>query len=107
MNDDEDHDCHGCDIMRDKGVNGTCPEYDAEFDFDEIEPPKTAREIIADANALAREFYRLRGYVEREGYRFDKATHPQERECWLMVEAAYDHLAATELSEVLNEMEDE
>jgi len=33
--DDTDHDCHGCDTMRDKGISGTCPICDAEFHFDE------------------------------------------------------------------------
>jgi hypothetical protein len=66
-----------------------------------------ARETIAEANALAREFYRLMGYVGPEGYRFDRATHPQERRCWQMAEVAYERLKATELSEVLAEAEED
>lgn len=64
-------------------------------------------DIIAEANELAREFYAIRGYVVPEGYRFDKATHPHETACWQMAEVAYERLLATELSEVLKEIEDE
>lgn len=68
---------------------------------------KSPARIIAEANALAREFYRPMGYQVSKGYRFDKATHPQERTCWAFVKAAYLRLAATDLDDVVTELEEE
>ena len=62
---------------------------------------------IANANDLAREFYRLMGYVREEDYRFDEATHPQEKLCWQMACAAFEHIEGTDLNEVLAEIEDQ
>lgn len=70
------------------------------------EDPNGAAAIIADANELAQQFYALMGYVVPDGYRFDRAQHPQERLCWSMVEAAYEQIASTTLSEILAELED-
>ena len=64
-------------------------------------------DTIKEANQLARKFYARLGYVVPVGYRFDKATHPQEAACWGMVELAYDHIEGTELSEVLAEQDEE
>jgi hypothetical protein len=58
-------------------------------------------------NELAREFYRLQGYVVPEGYRFDKATHPQESRCWDMAHAAFDMLTGTDLTEICIELEED
>lgn len=74
--------------------------------MDEMTTFKTPKQIIKQANDLAREFYRLRGYVAPEDYRFDKATHPHEVACWQEVVLAYEWLTETELSEALNELED-
>jgi hypothetical protein len=68
-------------------------------------PDMTPQEKIDDANELARHFYRSLGYVVEEGYRFDKATHPQERGMWNMAAIAYDHIEGTELDAILDEME--
>lgn len=43
---------------------------------------RTDEQIVAQTNELARTLYRIRGYAVAEGYRFDKATHPHEREAW-------------------------
>lgn len=67
---------------------------------------RTPEWIVANANALAREFYRLMGYVVSEGYAFDRATHPQEVMCWNMVCEAYEHIEGTSLMDVLSEIED-
>lgn len=67
--------------------------------------PGTSDRILAEANALAREAYRLMGYVAREGYRFDKARGPREQLCWRFAVVAYDHLAATEIDEVADEVD--
>lgn len=64
------------------------------------------QKIVADGNALARMFYRRMGYERPDGYRFDKATHPQERMCWAMACDAVEHLFGTDLEEVLAELEE-
>jgi len=68
---------------------------------------KTVRQIVADGNELARQFYQSMGYVVPEGYRFDEATHPQEQGCWTMACIAYDHIQGTDLTECLAEWLDE
>lgn len=64
---------------------------------------KTDKELVADCNALARDFYALMGYTIREGYRFDKATHPQERMVWQMAVTAYDRIQGTDIENALAE----
>ncbi len=66
----------------------------------------TAQEIGDAGLELARRFYRRMGYVQREGYRFDLATHPQERLCWEMACDAFDQIMGTDLNEVMNELND-
>ena len=63
--------------------------------------------VVDRANSLARSFYLRMGYMRPEGYRFDQATHPQERMCWLMASDAFEHLDGTDLTEVLGELEDQ
>ncbi len=43
---------------------------------------RTDEQIVEQTNELARVLYRIRGYEVPEGYRFDRATHPHEREAW-------------------------
>lgn len=64
----------------------------------------TAEETIREANELARTFYRMHGCVVPEGYRFDKAHHPQEQMMWLLAAAAYTALGDTDLDDVLAEI---
>jgi hypothetical protein len=66
----------------------------------------TDRGIIERANELARDFYAMMGYRQPLGYRFDQATHPQERLCWEMVRLAYEVLKKTNLDDVLVSLED-
>lgn len=40
-------------------------------------------------NALAREFYKIYGYVTPEGYDLSKSKHPQELLMYKMAEYAY------------------
>jgi hypothetical protein len=54
-------------------------------------------EIIAEANALARDFYGLMGYGVPKGYRFHRATHPKERLCWQMAVVAFERLRQTDV----------
>lgn len=67
---------------------------------------KTPEQIVEQANRLAREFYRLSGYVVRDGYRFNKATHPQEQAMWCMARAAFIELADTDPEDALIELDE-
>lgn len=62
---------------------------------------RTEQEIVADANALARVFYSLLGYQVPAGYRFDQATHPQEKAMWAMVVIAYENIEGTDVEDAL------
>ncbi|MGE0698277.1 MAG: hypothetical protein AB7O57_04205 [Hyphomicrobiaceae bacterium] len=73
---------------------------DAETDDDAM-----ARRIVESANELARSFYRMAGYVVAEEYRFDKATHPQERLCWQMACKAYEFIDGTSPEDALSEID--
>lgn len=68
---------------------------------------RSDQQIVAVANSLAREFYGLMGCEVPEGYRFDRATHPQERMCWEMACRAFDVIDHTEVSEALAAVEDD
>lgn len=68
---------------------------------------RTDQQIIDQTNDLARTLYRLRGYQVPEGYRFDKATHPDERGAWLGAVAAQMFLTDTDPVAILAEMEEE
>ena len=68
---------------------------------------RTPQEIVDQTNELARELYRLRGYVVAEGYRFDKATHPQEVEAWNRACEAQRLLTDTDVDDALQELEEE
>lgn len=70
---------------------------------------RTAEQIIQQTNALAREFYRLMGYVVTEGHRFDIERvnrHPQEVLCWKMACAAQYELTATDVEDAQSELDD-
>jgi hypothetical protein len=68
---------------------------------------KTDAEIVSDCNKLARLFYKSHGYQAEEGYRFDKARHPQERGMWNLAMIAYEFIEGTSPDEALNNLEDE
>jgi hypothetical protein len=68
---------------------------------------RTDQQIVDQTNALARELYRLRGYTVPRGYRFDKATHPHEREAWRGACIAQELLTETEVENALIELEDQ
>ena len=57
-----------------------------------IDDTATDEEILAEANALARDFYALMGCRVRKGHRFDISTQPQERLCWQLAAVAFDRL---------------
>lgn len=69
---------------------------------------RTAQEIIDQTNALAREFYALRGYQVKEGHRFDierANTHPDEQMVWQMACVAQIMLTDTDPEDALLEIE--
>lgn len=68
---------------------------------------KTNRELIRDANELARHFYKSMGYEVPDDYQFHQATHPQERGCWNLASIAYEFLTDTDLENALAVVEDE
>ena len=67
---------------------------------------RTVKEIIDQTNELARAFYALRGYQAKKGYRFDRATHPQEIEAWEAACVAQRMLTDTDPVDALTEMEE-
>lgn len=68
---------------------------------------RTDREIVEQTNVLARQLYRLRGYVVPEGYRFDQSTHPHAQEAWAGACAAQLLLTATDPDDALEDGEEE
>lgn len=67
----------------------------------------TNKEIITKANDLARKFYYMHGYEVKEGYRFDKATHPQEVSMWNMAVVSFEFLLETDVENCLDEEDEE
>ena len=66
-----------------------------------------AREIVGKINSLAKIFYEITGYKTPDGYRFDRATHPRERQMWHMAAVAYEEIEGTEVYDALMELHDE
>lgn len=68
----------------------------------------TEQEIIDQTNELAREVYRLRGYVVPDGhkfYEFDRTNyHPHERFAWNVACAAQQILNDTDVENALIEL---
>lgn len=62
--------------------------------------------IVANTNDLARKFYGRMGCKVPKGYRFDKATHPQEKMCWQMAADAIEEFFGTDMNDVLDELEE-
>lgn len=67
---------------------------------------RSAQQIIDQTNELARSLYALRGYQRPEGYRFDQATHPHEREAWQGASIAQILLTETDPQDAQEELED-
>lgn len=59
------------------------------------------REIIEKCNDLAREFYKMMGYVRTKSFSFYQATHTQERLCWEMARLACETLSGDEIEDAL------
>ena len=95
------------DHKRDVKPYGHCPEHDTRGARKMDIESKSPRELIDECNGLAREFYAAHGYEVPEGYRFDEAHHPQERQMWFMALLAFERLTGTDMEDVLIELEDE
>jgi hypothetical protein len=67
---------------------------------------RSDQETVQQTNILARELYRLRGYVVPEGYRFDQSHHPRAREAWEGARAAQLMLTDTDPNDALGEDEE-
>lgn len=68
---------------------------------------RSDREIVEQTNVLARQLYWLRGYEVPEGYRFDRASHPHQREAWAGACAAQLLLTDTDPDDALQGEEEE
>lgn len=60
------------------------------FRVDDIDTLKIDQETVAKCNELARRFYSMQGCDVDQGFRFDRATHPQEVLMWRMAAGAFD-----------------
>lgn len=67
---------------------------------------KSDEELLVEANELAGEFYKSMGipggYNRPNGFRFDQATHPQERLCWDLAVVAFEKLRDTDLTNIVD-----
>lgn len=68
--------------------------------------PTTAQEIVDKCNSLARLFYKSRGYNVEIGYRFDEASHPEERGMWNQAAIACLLLLGVDPDDSLTEIEE-
>lgn len=66
---------------------------------------RSDEEIVSETNQLARALYGLRGYEVKAGYRFDRATHPHEREAWEGACEAQRQLRDTDPEDALANLE--
>lgn len=68
---------------------------------------KSNQQLVDECNALARDYYRIAfGHAVSEGYRFDRATHPQQRAAWDMAVLAYEVVAKSDVLNALDELEE-
>ncbi len=67
---------------------------------------QTPEQIVRGARSLARVYYEMMGCAVPAGYKFETATHPQERLCWQMACYAYERLTDTEVEGCLMEIYD-
>lgn len=68
---------------------------------------KSDRQIIDEANELAREFHRQNGYEVPDGFKFYESNHPRPTQAWNAAVIAYEHLTGTDLTDVLCGINDE
>jgi len=66
-----------------------------------------ARQIVTDANCLARKFLRAMGFECPEGHRFENDGNPRAQQAWFLAEVAFEHLLGTELSDAVADLDDD
>lgn len=67
----------------------------------------TDRELIDAAIELAGEFYKIMGYIHREGFKYYDSKHPQEQAVWNMACIAFSDIRGSDVMGALNNIEDE
>jgi len=65
------------------------------------------KEILDQANELARLLYEIRGYTVQEGYKFHEATHPHEREAWEGARVAMELLIDTDPEDAISDLDEQ
>jgi hypothetical protein len=66
---------------------------------------KGDQQLVDECNELARKFYLAHGNQVDEGYRFDRATHPQEQSMWNLAVIAYDFIDGTDIEDAISNLE--
>lgn len=68
---------------------------------------KTAKEIVDEANALARKFYEMSGCEVPDDFKFYRAHHPAEVGCWNEAVVAFEVIAGTDVEDCLMQVEED
>jgi len=71
---------------------------------------RTAQQIVDQTNAIARIIYKGMGYQSPDDFVFHTETinrHPYERNCWQSACEIQELMTETDVSDVLDELEDE
>jgi len=67
---------------------------------------KTARQIVNEANELAKTFCEMFGFEASSGHKFHERLNPRDAGFWELAVAAYDHIEGTDVEDALYELED-
>jgi len=67
---------------------------------------KKLQKIVDDCNQLARKLLAMQNFEVCEGFEFYNSISPRGIGAWAMAMAAYDHIAGTEVDQVLEELKD-
>ena len=71
---------------------------------------RSAKQIVAQTNEIARIIYASRGYQVPQGFEFHTETanrHPHERQCWSAACQIQELLTETDVMNAVDEMEEE
>lgn len=60
-------------------------------------------ELLTNANRLAREIYSVMGFTVPETFRFDRSDNPRAIQVWKIVCLSYEHISATDLTDIEDE----
>lgn len=70
-------------------------------------PEKTDRQLVDEANELARRLASVQGFQVPANFRFEAATNPRARVVWEMVRIAYEVIEGTSIEDAVTNLEDE